>query len=71
MNLQPIYPAKPEFNYFCHRCGKRGWSSSGYADLDAAPGTYVCAECAGKAWREEREQHPAPACPSGGTGPAY
>ena len=47
MNLQPINPPLPRVFILCSGCGVSTTSEKGYADLDAAPGTYYCPDCAG------------------------
>lgn len=34
------------FKFFCQRCMMTQWSLNAFADIDAKPGTYYCANCA-------------------------
>lgn len=48
MNLQPVFPSRPEQTVPCrgHHGAMKANTINGFADLDAKPGTFYCVQCA-------------------------
>ena len=56
MNLQPIFPSRPERRVPCVGHGGKlvASSATAFADLDAAPGTYHCIRCMALTWTHNK-----------------